>query len=448
MAWEHGSRGFGRIEALLSIVVLSVGLVATSAFQGRLVSNNQNSRDRSMAVTLAADAVEEMRNRDFATIADDRTTETHGTTSYTRTVSVVPLPDELDATRKEITVVIGWSNQQGIQSLSYNSIVSEKDAVNSAKLAAGQLMGGGFVDSPQGVASYGDGATRDLNNIGGNDNTVTLSDGTQASDGTISHVADDGSLELIDANTGEVLLILYSGQFSTVSGRVYLDGDDYSVGDIAAVTVFTVISDTGYCANVLGHPSTALDDSGNGFHYFHYRCYVGAGWYGNMGVLIPDNIGHPQAVVCLGDPDVTDDGTSTSRHPVVSPNRRYRGYVDQNDENGNPVYDANGHRIYLSSGASGGVSMLNHDFLVTDMPGTPTGAECQTALSKVTPNLFAEYSVDGVKGGNPGEFVCIGEHKDSDGDGVLEIDEVSCPSPLPESPGTRSSPPRVPWAGP
>ncbi len=432
----HGSRGFGRIEALVSVVVLSVGLVATSAFQGRLVSNNQHSRDRSMAATLAVDTVEEMRNLDFATIAAGTATATHGTTGYTRTVVVTPLPDALNPTRKEIEVVISWSSQQGTRSLSYNSIVAEKDVANSVNLAAGQLLGGGFVDPPQGGASYGDGATRDLKNIGQGHNTVTLFDGTSVSDGTISHVVDDGRLELIDSHSGEVLLILRRGRFSTISGRVYLDGDYYTPGDIAAAGVFAGISDTGYCANVMGHPGSVSDNSGNAFHYFHYRCYVGMGWHGNIGVLFPDNIGHSQAVVCLGDPNVTDNGTNTSRHPVVSPNRSYRGYIAQDDENGKPMYDTNGHRIYLSSGVLGGVSMLNHDFLVTDMPGTPMDTECQTALNKVTPNLFAEYSIDVVKEGNPGEFFCIGEYNDRDGDGVLESDEVSCPSPLPEGLGT------------
>ncbi|GHD63478.1 type IV pilus modification PilV family protein [Jeongeupia chitinilytica] len=58
----HAQRGVGLIEVLISLLVISSGLLAISRFQGTLIENAGFTKQRSEAITYAVQQVEAIRN--------------------------------------------------------------------------------------------------------------------------------------------------------------------------------------------------------------------------------------------------------------------------------------------------------------------------------------------------------------------------------------------------
>ena len=173
--------------------------------------------------------------------------------------------------------------------------------------------------------------------------------------------------------------------------------------------------------------NTTLGTAGigvNSYQYFTYTCYVGPGWYGNVGVtVVNDNGSGPK--MCVGDPGFNlgeSNNTQTSAHPKESGVRTYRGFraggtdylstgvaggrkyglsyvsagvVDAND--GNP-FDGR-HRPSEYPGPSYGygsvAAMSSGDYLNQDFLLTKSNANCAT---KMAGGVFAK---------NAGKYVCI-----------------------------------------
>lgn len=68
---QHTQRGFTLIEALVSIVVISVALIGIAGMQLVSLKNNAESKYRSLAVQLASDLSERMRSNLDAALIDD-----------------------------------------------------------------------------------------------------------------------------------------------------------------------------------------------------------------------------------------------------------------------------------------------------------------------------------------------------------------------------------------
>jgi prepilin-type N-terminal cleavage/methylation domain-containing protein len=79
-----GRRGFTLVEILVAIILL--GLMATSlaTFTGYVGKTRVLGRQRSLALVVAQEAIEDARSRSFATTTD-------GTTTQTKTVARFPM---------------------------------------------------------------------------------------------------------------------------------------------------------------------------------------------------------------------------------------------------------------------------------------------------------------------------------------------------------------------
>ena len=121
-----------------------------------------------------------------------------------------------------------------------------------------------------------------------------------------------------------------------ITGKVYITwGSDVNKKDESDITL-TVINES---VRVLGSGGSACQQFVSGgsttlprypasgttkFSYFSYTCYMGAGWYGNIAMVRFDGGDR----VCLGDPEISSsNATPTSRRPLLSAMRNYRGYT-------------------------------------------------------------------------------------------------------------------------
>ena len=397
--------GFSMIESLVSMVIMSFGLIALVQFQAGLMSQSGMVKSRTAAVSLAQEKIEEVRNSvlqsQYDTLTDtspsssgcaandgfelDSSSITRANTVFTRcfkitstsanAAAVPPVPQH-----KSMISKLAWTDRtNGVQSVTLSSILSWTNPYDSAFIAAPNEYLAQGIGTPAGGAVYG------------GDNTYTPGNipGTDQGDGTsVNFDANTGKTELIDNSTGTVLLTVLNGYtLATISGYVYIDAS-LSNPDTIAQNTYPTISDAGICRRVF--PVSSVPDTGTTqYKKFQYTCYVGSSWFGNVGILRTDSP-NPSARVCLGDPNA---GTT-----VLSTVRTYRGYELRYDANNNLIVDGNGDPIQFPVGVGDNVTLTDHDFLITSISGNPGDNACITPMST---NGVAEFA------GNPDDFYCL-----------------------------------------
>lgn len=148
------ARGIGIIEALVSLLVLALGMMSFAALQARLRLNSDVAKQRSEAVRLAQEDVENFRA--LGTLAADGTiannlayagitagatsrqiTGSNATFTLTRQVAEAPRAAGItDAQMKNLVTTVTWDDRTGgQQSVTLRSIISRSDPAVAASLA-------------------------------------------------------------------------------------------------------------------------------------------------------------------------------------------------------------------------------------------------------------------------------------------------------------------------
>lgn len=108
-------RGVGLVEVMISMLILSVGLIAVIKMQLTVSGNVQLARQRWEAVALANSKIEQLRGQGAANCVSTAVTETivpayNATTTYTRTSSC-----DNTAGTKMANVTVTWNDARGTQ---------------------------------------------------------------------------------------------------------------------------------------------------------------------------------------------------------------------------------------------------------------------------------------------------------------------------------------------
>ena len=151
MYLHQTNKGFSFVEVLVSLVILSVGLIGTGKYQGTLLKTSSDVQARSQAINIAQKKIEEIKAYEnltaFADIKssdtliaeaaaagsslDFSTTGTNTIYALDWTVMQYTNPDYV-----EIEVVVSWNESHGApQQIKLNSILSQSDPNNSGRLA-------------------------------------------------------------------------------------------------------------------------------------------------------------------------------------------------------------------------------------------------------------------------------------------------------------------------
>ncbi len=394
--------GFSLIEALISLAVLSFGLLAIASFQGSLVIGSGYNKTRSEAMALAQQKLDDIRGytteeelvaklkeqylgnvmitpttgevfpeHAFADLADallpsdvttvvacadgfktvpDANNPLVGTTQdFTRQWKYCLTDNELLYT----VVEVSWVDMEGnTDMVALHSAISWKNPAAAVMLA--EIPEEPQVPSATGRAYLGDGSVTDqeIADAKAKDNGSFQDN----ADGTFSlFKTNDGSdVALVDADTNEIVLTLEGAcktdnpaechNFVQIKGRVYRDEGSSS---IPLSDVYVLASDAAYCARVFdtgGLEFKAPDVDGDGsfdYKYYDYTCYLGGGWYGNIGLLMTGNSVTENDHVCVGDPNAeSDEGWKKQE---LATRRVYRGLTyKRNPSNYNQWVTAGG----------------------------------------------------------------------------------------------------------
>lgn len=346
------STGFVLIEALVALLVVSVGVLGISKLNALLMQGTGSAKTQAEALQIAQGLIEDLRDFNLqsactATTLDVGTNTLPDVTGINAVYSAqTTVSAGATAALRNIEACITWNGGDcdataNINRVILRSVISCEGMGTSAMTGpdGAAALRGNFVKTPTGRGVV-TGEQYDPTNIPGNNNTITV-DGTTYNDGTKTYNnTAKGTLELIGSD-GKVLLSVqkYGGgcesappAFSTITGKVLVEAKNGN--PIAADNnLFVLSSDASFCAKVPRQASWVLPAgaTGNNIEYFYtyYQCYLGAEWWGNIGLVRTDNATANERV-CVGSPvngpSSLGAGTLFSKEAQGGRNRAYRGY--------------------------------------------------------------------------------------------------------------------------
>ncbi len=313
------ARGFLIIEALVALLVLSLGVLGMTSLMGHVTGAAGESKARSEALAMARTRLDSLRNNlqqvDYegrlpVGACPDTPRQVDGI-AYTLRCRIVDAYPPLGLVRK-VEVEVEWVNRAGqTQRVTLDSALAWNDPVRSVRTTTSNSASvvrpsGGAL---RGTAAYSPGAITSV--VTDADKTTRLR--ITANDGTILYLKPDAAGN--------------AQQFTTISGSVLFDAAASNLP--SPQSVHLRLSSEGQCVydNLSGSVQLLPAGSSEGsakYRYFTYTCYVGPGWYGNVGVQLPETSTPP--TVCVGDPAVSDTSRTTNPAWTESTIRAYRGF--------------------------------------------------------------------------------------------------------------------------
>lgn len=456
--------GFVLIEALVALVVVAVGVLGIGKLSALLLRGTGESKTRAEALQVAQDRVEKARDFQLGTgtgtgcgsLTNETAQAVTGVNASYAVTSTFTNIAGADARAMEVCVTWDGGTCTGTTNrIILRTSVTCEGMGTSAQVGTGGASNalGGFIKTPTGRGKVGGGTVV----AGGTPNEIEISPGNTIQDGTRTALSGDGATRYLTDSSGNVLLTMAkldcetsAPEFSTISGTVFVEAKNGAA--IASESNLKILSsDASYCAVLPYNDSRVMPSgaSGNSIKYFYtyYQCYVGAEWWGNIGLVRLDNA-NANNRVCQGSPVNSNTGTIFSKHPQINSSRGYRGYREIGGT-GSGIYESKG--IGEQESLAGGAcptnsrvyvpqSLRNHHFVHASISGQVNDSACnsvETDLKALTPlNLLdtgtgapdstgsttAKTVLTAVN--NPGKFYCM-----SNSDGVSCADLISNPTP-------------------
>ena len=115
--------GFTLVESMLTLAIMSVGLLALAGLQITALRGNALSRSMTTAVSIAEQRIEQLINTPYTNIQAEAATQvTASNLHFTRQVTVTngPLPNT-----KSVSVLVSWQEQSKPHRLSIVTIIGQ-----------------------------------------------------------------------------------------------------------------------------------------------------------------------------------------------------------------------------------------------------------------------------------------------------------------------------------
>ena len=402
--------GFSLTEALVAFAVIAIGLLAVASFQSGLFRQSAYNKAQTEALALAQQKIEQLKHY---TLADEAAyidedgdgvmdaDGNYGENPITGRNAVYRRSWELGSTDlgRQVGVTVAWSDAENEEQ---EVSLSADIPWISPRTAADQIVD--RVDpvliSPTGRARLGEGHIRDIPSDELNPYTnVYPEDGLEIYQHNenllLTNPEGDILLTLTDACIAETGVCT---DFVRISGTVYLDTAEAKV-ELEEIELLA--SDAAFCSRWVpeGSLSSPPKTPQENYEYYHYTCYLGGGWHGNLGFVTSRGLSLNDKV-CQGDPTAFESW----KQPVIAMRRAYRGMLSK---------QVNGETKYYSHGIKDAALLTRQDYVFTSLSVDATeGYHCSGVQAPMTRfdsdsgKLFRDV---------PTDFVCL--NLDNDGDG-------------------------------
>ncbi len=119
----HQNKGFSLVEVLISVVVLSIGLLGAAQLTLVLINSNEHGKNQTQAMTLVHDRIENVINSHNMSVG---LTEAYGTIehyeNFRRVTTATPTdPGDPDPDMLTLTVAVYWNSDK--KSVSATTII-------------------------------------------------------------------------------------------------------------------------------------------------------------------------------------------------------------------------------------------------------------------------------------------------------------------------------------
>lgn len=401
--------GIALIEAMVALLVFSLGMLAITKFNAYVVGSTGLTKARAEATHMAQGKIEELRNRatqaQVNQLASGEDSPQGISTRFTRTWTVTA-GDPI-----RIAVTVTWTGSDGKNE---NVTISSSYSWNNPTLS--NLI----TDTQDGSGTGGSGPKRKPGPTGAL-RTATPADQAKVPSGTkrptfvgnTGYVVDEKGIVryVLDPNADGT-----ARQFSWIRGRVYFDDTLANNKKKNSACSRVALSSAGYCyTNPEKLSDPLFSTNGNKFKYYEYECVTAEGWYGSVFLQFGDfhsscgNNEDAKILACVGDPAYNNNTFTAAPFAIGSARRKYYGFKPFGSdftnvgvaegtsypESGKPKPSAIG--ITYGSG-----DYLRHHFIISDT-GEPN---CKTVLEK-QPSEFARNAgpnvcIDPIAGTTPG----------------------------------------------
>ena len=115
--------GFTLVESMLTLAIMSVGLLALAGLQITALRGNALSRSMTTAVSIAEQRLEQLKNTPYSDIQAEAATQvTASNLHFTRQVTVTngPLPNT-----KSVSVLVSWQDQSKTHTLPIATLIGQ-----------------------------------------------------------------------------------------------------------------------------------------------------------------------------------------------------------------------------------------------------------------------------------------------------------------------------------
>jgi type IV pilus assembly protein PilV len=115
--------GFTLVESMLTLAIMSMGLLALAGLQITALRGNALSRRMTTAVSIAEQRLEQLKNTSYTNIQAEAVTQvTASNLQFTRQVTVTngPLPNT-----KSVSVLVSWQDQAKTHTLPIATIIGQ-----------------------------------------------------------------------------------------------------------------------------------------------------------------------------------------------------------------------------------------------------------------------------------------------------------------------------------
>ncbi len=135
------NQGGSVLEVLITLIVLSVGLVAMAKLQGTLLQSSNLAKNRTVAINLAQDKMETLRGSDFALLSSgtdviDATIQDGVSEQYERLWTVTG-----NGTKRMIEVMVKWGDYTTGGEVGHNTTVRLVSSISSSSATkSGRLI--------------------------------------------------------------------------------------------------------------------------------------------------------------------------------------------------------------------------------------------------------------------------------------------------------------------
>jgi type IV pilus assembly protein PilV len=116
--------GFTLIEIMIAVAIISIGLLALGGLQVSLIRGNALSQRMTAAVSVAEQAVEQIKKTPYANIQSESPTQV--TASGLKFTSQVDVTNDTPLTNtKTITVTVTWSDGRKSHTVPLTTVISQ-----------------------------------------------------------------------------------------------------------------------------------------------------------------------------------------------------------------------------------------------------------------------------------------------------------------------------------